>query len=270
MIYHLRNYFSRFFLKISDVTKPDNYLFTPAENDVFLISYPRSGSTWLRVMLAEIIFGKSGDSLKDLPYYMPEISLKQRESEVVRCPFHVIKSHELFRSKNWKNKENRRIIYLIRDPRDIVISYFRFQAARSNADNFDQFVLDFSAGRIWPYRWAGHVDGWTGKGIEAYNLDILVVRYEDFIIDTYSNLCKVTDFLGLAVEPQIIHEAISNSRIGRMKEKEKLGMWENSNFQENSFIGAAYSGQWKNGLSDIQIHMINQSCEDQMKRFGYL
>lgn len=140
----LRNRFlSRVFHKLYRLTKPEVDLRTLAtENDYYIVSYPRSGNTWLRAMVAELLYGQSGKSIKDIQHYVPDIHVATPRNWMIASPFRVFKSHE--RPLDIRNftPNRKKVIYLIRDPRDVVISYCRYwKCLRNYQKEFDDFFL---------------------------------------------------------------------------------------------------------------------------------
>ncbi len=259
----------RLFHKLDILFKEKEEFFSPSINDIYLVSYPRSGSTWLRVMLAEIMFGRSGDSLMELLFFMPEIGETKYIGEVIRTKPYIVKTHENF--SIWPQKKNiKKVIYLIRDPRDVLISWYRFQSARFYKFDFDQFMLDALTGRMYPGSWQNHVDSWTEESIRKHDLDICLIKYEDLINDNFNELQKIIHFIGIDRDNKKIQEAIDKSSKEIMKKKEQLGLWKGAQYEKMKFIGQATSGQWKESLSDVQVKFVVSYTERQMKRFGYL
>ncbi|HEX4589745.1 MAG TPA: hypothetical protein VH120_07440, partial [Gemmataceae bacterium] len=83
---------TQFVRRIMSSTTPQRggcHLFAPGPDDVYLASYPRSGNTWLRAVVAEIMFGSSGANIADLDRYVPDIYVPQPEKYVVPAKFHV-------------------------------------------------------------------------------------------------------------------------------------------------------------------------------------
>ena len=89
-------------------------------DDIFLVSYPKSGNTWVRFLLANLL--KEGDELIDFKSaikYVPEIGIHNDELVNLKRP-RIIKSHELYNAKYPK------VVYIVRDPRDVYVSYFHY------------------------------------------------------------------------------------------------------------------------------------------------
>lgn len=269
-MYIIRNHISWYLYRLHQISKPKDEYFKPSDKDVYLVSYPRSGNTWMRVLLAEIIYGESGESLRDLGYYMPDINKPRLMKNVIEVGCHYIKAHDPLMI-NRRSELFKKVLYIIRDPRDIVISWFRFQSGRLYHKDFNHFFLDWISDRIYPSSWQTHVNSWTGPGIDMNDVDVCVVRYEDLLKDAFSVLKKIMTFLDLDVEPVRIREGIKKASVDKMRRKEKLGFWEdNVNLDKLQFIGPATSNQWQKILTEEQVNLIFYYSGNEMKRFGYL
>jgi len=137
-----RDHLSWQFYKLYKLTKPkEEELFKPSEKDVYLVSYPRSGNTWMRVMLAELMYGESGESLADLGYYMPDSKKPQSLKNTIKSDFHIVKTHDPY-MRNRLSENFRKVIYLVRDPRDVVISWHRFSKVSYYKYYLDHFIYE--------------------------------------------------------------------------------------------------------------------------------
>ena len=264
----LRNYISKVFYKLYTVTSRQNEYFSPSEKDVYLVSYPRSGNTWMRVILAELIYSKSGESLNDLGYYIPDIYWKPKKEDVIKSEFNVIKSHELFSIPQYG--PHNKVIYIIRDPRDVVISYFKYKTAFGLSIQFDQFVFDWINGRIKPSSWQEHINSWTGKGIENHKMKIHYVKYEDLLINSFEEVKKISEFINIKKSRDEIENAIKKASLEKMQKKEELGFRDDIKDVNYNFIGPGKSRNWEKFLSSSQENEITQLAHDEMERFGYI
>ena len=131
--------FYRLYLVFSEV-KHEVEVFVPTEYDYYLVSYPRSGNTWVRVLLAELLYKASGDNLRELQYYIPDIYVRTHVNDIINSKFHIVKSHEKYCKAPRKMEKYKRVIYLIRDPRDVVLSHHRYHRhLRGYSEGFDSF-----------------------------------------------------------------------------------------------------------------------------------
>src|SRR5258708_8153953 len=82
-------------------------------DDIFLVSYPRSGNTWARFLLGNLIYQDDPITFSNLESRIPEIYFN-RDRFLRELPRpRMLKSHECFQP------HYPRVIYIVRDPRDV-------------------------------------------------------------------------------------------------------------------------------------------------------
>src|SRR6476646_4264045 len=90
-------------------------------DDTFVVSYPRSGNTWTRFLIANLLHPDLNVSFTNIEKLIPDTS-SQSNRALKRTPRpRIIKTHEYFDHRYPK------VIYIVRDPRDVVLSYYDFQ-----------------------------------------------------------------------------------------------------------------------------------------------
>jgi estrone sulfotransferase len=158
-------------------------------SDVFLVSYPRSGNTWVRSIVAEIIYGRSGDRLSGISRLVPDIHVQDIDRMQLGYP-RVIKSHFAY------TEQYKRVIYIARDPRDVCLSYYQYVRQRNNyRHSLDRFIEEVCNGDIFPGTWHHHVMSWVFSGNHSKK-DFLLIRYEDLKKDTCRTIGTISTFLG--------------------------------------------------------------------------
>ncbi len=200
-------------------------LFTPdPARDVFLVSYPRSGNTWLRAAIAFLQTGEDVTSLGELDYIVPAERHPVPLDQVRPMANYVIKSHSPM-SRRMRSRTYRRVVYLVRDPRDCLVSYFRYVQHRSHyGGTLWDFVMASLAGRTGPCSWQEHVLGWTFPSRKLANKELLVLRYEDLCAAPASLFRTIADFVGIAASADLIDEAVRRTAAPRMREREAAGL----------------------------------------------
>jgi estrone sulfotransferase len=253
-----------------DIKKQEEKVFCGDIDDIYLVSYPRSGNTWLRAILAEIMYGNSGESIKDLQYYVPDIHRHTLLNSVIDRPNHVIKSHHPLR-RGIKGIDNyRNIIYLIRNPQDVVISYYRYMLHLRNYDlGFEQFLLDWLNGRIWPCSWHEHVRSWLGQGSETLNLNLYLLKYENLLSQPAIEIANLASQFNIAITSEQIQQAIDKTSVEKMQIKETHGMPEHEISQGFQFIRGGSTHPHQLQLSSAQIALINHYFADILPQYGY-
>jgi Sulfotransferase domain len=124
--------------------------------DSFVACYPRSGNTWLRFMLYEVLTGETADFPR-VRAAMPHVNPYSNTQPILSTGGRLFLMHE----QNGKSYRDATCIYVVRDVRDVVASEYRRQ--RMNASyrwNFDRFLDDFLRGRLHRFgSWTAHVAG---------------------------------------------------------------------------------------------------------------
>lgn len=239
-------------------------------DDTFLVSFPRSGNTWTRFLVCNLLDPDHPVSFAELEARIPEIYFVP-DHVLRRCARpRVIKSHECF------DPRYPRVIYIVRDPRDVLISYYEFQLKKraiSDECTLEEFSLRFMRSAVQPKfgSWRDHVVSWTGtrQGDEHF----LLLRYEDMLANTYQAATQIATFLGLDSSPERIGRAVELSSADRMRrlEKKQAGQWSatKNTRQDKPFVRKAVSGDWKSRLPQSCVARIEAAWGDAMRTMGY-
>ena len=247
---------------------------------MFVVGYPKSGNTWLCYLLAYCLNSEFDDF--DVPGVYP-LDLQLRK-KVKGGLLHQSYSKELGKVlKTHGGAENiptnnRPIVYLLRDGRDVIVSYYHYEygykrqlplwdkrlALRTRVHllrwkitssffkpSFSMYVRRRSI------EWARHVRGWKARGWDS------MICYEDLRTDTPSAIEKLILSFGIKVPLQIIDEAVElfsfNKLSGRAKEEER----------RTSFYRKGKIGDWKNFFGIAEQKIFLEQAHDVMDEFGY-
>jgi hypothetical protein len=239
-------------------------------DDAFLVSFPRSGNTWTRFLVCNLINPDDPVNFAQLESRIPEIyDVTDRSLRAFPRP-RIIKSHECF------DPRYKKIVYIVRDPRDVLISYYEFQLKRrviSEELSLEDFVPHFMESEIEPKTgsWRDHVVSWTAT--RGGQKNFLLLRYEDMLADTKKESTKIAAFLGLDSSPERIARAVALSSADRMRklEKEQSRQWKETKKtrQDKPFVRKAASGGWKSILSEKSVAQLESAWGDVMRSAGY-
>lgn len=234
-------------------------------SDVFLASYPRSGSTWTRFVLYEILTGESSN-FDNVNRGIPENGIQWLAQPLLPGEGRVIKTHEPYR------REYRRAIYLVRDMRDVIFSqYSREKELGILYDDFDGYLSKFVQGKISGFgAWQKHIDSWLESPLPRRG-DLLLLRFEDLRKDMEAAIGQMLDFFGVEVRPEVIRAAIANNTLDRMREKETQSktLHQAKSGEEGRFVRKGSVGGWREKLTDAQLQMIDAFAGDAFRRMGY-
>ena len=111
-----------------------------------------------------------------------------------------------------------RAIYLVRDVRDVAISFRKLRTKGGyREESFEDFLIRFASGDVGGYvSWQKHVASW----LTAINAGpgILLVRYEDLVSDTVTKLGDMAKFLGVPVNESRLCEITQNNPVGKVRD----------------------------------------------------
>lgn len=244
--------------------------FEVRSDDIFLVSYPKSGNTWTRFLLGTAASGADGSvDFTNIERTVPDINLIGL-AQLAQIPGpRYIKSHASFDPRYPK------VIYIVRNPLDIVVSYFhhnRKMGALPLDASMDSFIPNFLSDPL-PYgTWAQNTGSWLGA-MEG-NPQFLLLRYEDMLTDTPAALGQILRFCGLPVDESVIARTVEYCSSDRMRqlEKQQAKEWGPTKNSEKSisFVRAAKSGSWKEELSQSHVDMICERWHLSMGKLGYL
>lgn len=186
--------------------------------DALLVSYPKSGSTWLRFLLAHVLTDHHADfdSIRDT---VPPVGRHRGAPALLPSGGRVIRSHEPLSPT--LGRCGRPVVYLVRDGRDVALSYLDHQRRYLQFDGeLDAFLDLFLSGQLDGYgTWDDHVAAALEFGRSTPG-PFLMVKYEDLRTDPVGQLARVVAFLGVTVEPARLAEAVEANTKDRMRAKE--------------------------------------------------
>ena len=234
-------------------------------SDVLLASHPRSGNTWLRFLLAEILTGHKID-FDNINNFIPELGRHRSAAAVLPASGRLIKTHEQYRS------EYRKAVYLVRDVRDVALSNYARGKELGVLSNisFDAFLpsfLDGTASRVGT--WQEHVRSWLQSPL-AHSDNLLVIRFEDLRRDAEVTIQKLLDFFPAEVNPAKMQEAILNNSIARMRSKEDSSRkLPSSSSEKGRFVRTGSVAGWQQQFTERQVELVVHSAGAALSSLGY-
>lgn len=201
----------------------------PANNttdDIYLVSYPKSGNTWLRFLIANAIKIHYGIDREVNFFTIQDIIPGIGKSRNIRAAglFGRPDLPRILTSHSDYNPYFMRVIFLVRDPRDVIISHYYYAKARKSIPEsmkLSQFIRDEKYG---PVAWLRHTESWYSPGAASPEQRIVLFKYEDFLKDTYSQLDRLTNLIGIPVTGDSVKRAVELSSKEKMRDSERKHM----------------------------------------------
>ncbi len=227
-------------------------------DDIFLASYPRSGNTWMRLLLSDLILQKHGfETDTELPILASQIIPGIYENNIrfdtrIQLSYRVVKTHwfyaymnEVLARPSWMPK----VIYLFRNPADVLCSFYHlelYEAERNssgskvnNLNSIEEFCLNKVD------RWCKHLEGYI-YAKESNREQLLFISYENMHKNLISILKCVMAFIGFSIDETMAKKAILNHRF----EKKKA--------QDPTFFRKGKIGSSKEELSSEVLALIEE------------
>jgi Sulfotransferase domain len=229
--------------------------------DVFIGSYPRSGSTWLRFILHEILTGEPS-RFDNVNQRLAFVGRHRGAPPLLPGGARLLQTHEPYR------KEYKRAIYLVRDPRDVALSEYAFQKARGWVDReFEQYLQAFLKGEVNGFgSWQEHARSWLTAS-DARPESVRLYRYDELRQSTVTALGSMLQFLNIDTDSDKIAGAVANNSLQEMRKKEQLSPQKVS--KRDRFVRSGSVGGWRENLTDEQIALVNGYLGTELKRLGY-
>jgi hypothetical protein len=270
----------------------------------WLASYPKSGNTWLRAIVASLVSGRGADinamgflgrissdrfgfddalgiDSADLSREL-EMNLRPRAYEVwaaeTERPLYC-KAHDAYHLTSageplFSAAATLGAVYVVRDPRAVAVSFAEYRARSideviARMDDPDNAFAD-AVGRLPPQlrqrllRWSDHVDSWL-----AAPFPVLVLRYEDLRADPIAGVTRLTAFLRLEADAGRIAAAVEATTFERLQAQEReVGFIERPRTAQAFFREGSIDG-WRRVLTPEQAARIVAAHGATMQRLGY-
>ena len=238
-------------------------------DDIFFVSFPKSGATWINFLCANVNNLKSTNPVSinfyNLHQHIPDINdTRDTPSQPIsNFPgFRMIKSHASY------NPYYKFVVYIVRDPRDVMVSYYHFLLALGH---YEGTISQMIRSKVYGINaWVNHVEGWFSES--PASLSFIYVKYEDLISNSEIELKRMYGFFGFNLDKKTLDLANSNSEFDNMKKLEKeLNYGGREVGADFHFVRTGKSDYSKNRiiLSQQDEDYIISKARSTMDLFGY-
>jgi len=228
--------------------------------DIFLVGYPKSGNTWMQNLAASIVFGTNARLTPDslINELVPDAHDRNFYRRYGTPTF--FKSHHLPRP------EYRRVIYLVRDGRDTMVSYFHFLSAINGcAPDFLRMVTMGEG--LFPCRWHEHVEAWAKN---PYDARMITISYESLKSQAVDQLRRLCQFAGLERSDEFLKSVAQACSFAAMREREKTMGWSSTAWPtDKAFVRRGEVGSFKDEMPQAVSAEFMRQAEQTLIRAGY-
>ncbi|XP_078510935.1 sulfotransferase 2B1-like isoform X2 [Lissotriton helveticus] len=248
--------------------------FQVLDDDVFNVTYPKSGTVWMIEILSLIHSKGDPTVVKSIPNWdrAPWIETKKSLEKLKshQSP-RLITSHlpvQVFPKSFFSSKA--KLIYTARNPKDMMVSLYYFAKMSSIYDDpgsFEQFLDAYLEGADFLYgSWFDHVKGWMElKGKPNF----LFLTYEELQQDLRAGVMKVCRFLGQDLDDKSIDLVVENALFKNMKDN-KMANFSSlppgyMDQEKSKFMRKGITGDWKNHFTVARSENFDLVYQEKMK-----
>lgn len=274
---------------------------------IWLASYPKSGNTLVRSLLSAYFFSEDGkytfDQIKNI-HQFPDVNLFKNLGINVNDQKEVIKNYIVVQNKiNKKNsiqfykthsslfnidsnaftnlKNSLGVIYIVRDPRNIVTSWAHHNDLSINdSSNYliHQKETLGNSNKVYHGTWNYNFQSWKSF---KYQDRYLLIKYEDLINDKKNIFLQILEFINkfrkekFSIDIKKINNILNYTSFEKMKKLEKeKGFFEAMKDQETGinkpFFNLGPDNKWQNLLDDKIRSKIENAFQEEMSELGYI
>ncbi|XP_076408571.1 amine sulfotransferase-like isoform X1 [Peromyscus maniculatus bairdii] len=246
------------------------------DDDVFLITYPKSGTIWTQQILSLIYFEGHRNRTENVPTVdrAPFFEYKIHNLDYVKMPSPRIFSSHLpyyLVPKGLKEKKAK-ILYIYRNPKDVLISFFHFSnwvVSLESTDTIDHYLEKFLDGKVVGSCWFDHIRGWYEH---RHDFNIMFLSYEDMKKDLRNSVLKICSFLEKKLSKEDVDAVVRQATFQNMKSDPRANydnIIKNEIGERNKgyFLRKGTIGDWKHHLTVQQNERFDMIFKRNMKNF---
>ena len=223
----------------------------PKGSDIFIVSYPKSGTSWVQMILYQL---KTDGAMKidhigqKIPHLEETLFRSRTELNNLTPPW-ILKTHLPY---SRIPRVRAKYIYVMRNGLDVAVSYYHhYERCIPNPPrSFSEFFKRFLTGDVAYGSWFTHVADW----VENKNgLDMLLVKYEDMIRDLPGSIATIAAFCDLPFPSGERSRIIHNCSFEFMQQHDAIFDISRNRSNKGRFIRRGAVGEWHEYLDEAML-----------------
>nr|XP_046254046.1 cytosolic sulfotransferase 1-like [Scatophagus argus] len=248
--------------------------FQARPDDIVIATYPKAGTTWVSHILDLLYFGQTSMPIyQRVPFLeitFPAMDAGTDLADNLTTTPRLIKTHlpvQFVPKSFWE--QNCRIVYVARNAKDNVVSYFHFDRmnmVQPEPGDWSSFLHRFMQGKMVFGPWYDHVNGWWKKKQNYSKLHYMF--YEDMIEDTGREIDKLCRFVGLSPSVEEKKRVMHRTQFDNMKKNDMVNyatLPTVMDFKISPFMRKGKVGDWKNHFTVAQNEEFDEDYKKKMK-----
>jgi hypothetical protein len=233
-------------------------------DDQYIAAHQRSGSTWLRTILVNLLRPETPGNPDVFQFLIPIVRLGMIPV-ITR-----LSSPRILMTHSWYREDIPRVVYLVRDGRDSIVSFYHFLIDKQKRDQVQDFgdFLDRYLKMAYGYTWHHNVETWLGPGRARLGQHLLFVRFEDIKAQTEQKVKEIASFLNISCTSEQIQVAVQEASLDKMRQVEQKQMGHLSN-PNQSFYRKGSTGGWQEYFTPALEQQFYRVAGQAMKLAGY-
>lgn len=237
----------------------------------FIISYPKSGRTWLQKMIIEAVKLEGNktinlDDVSNLKEYFPDFPL-MLSTHASSSWEEIVHDEQKILKEDLDQYIHGKIIYLYRDPRDVLVSQFYHMTLRSGFTSLKKEEMLFSE-NVGIRKIVNFMNKWL-KFANSHPNDIYSISYEGLKKDPIRILTELFEFLEYNISLKNIEQAIENTTLKKMQEKETASSstpWSSTKSNETNAFQSRKGivGEFQDFFNDYEIEILNKIIDEEL------
>ena len=244
--------------------------FTFLDGDIVVASHPKSGTTWMQNILSLLMNDGNPEKVKGQPLYLQVPWLEGKEDPDCdygykllehRSSPRLMKTHVYVPLVPPAMVEKAKIVYIVRNPKDVAVSYFHMHRAYRFLPYvpWNEFITElFLPGKLLYGPWHKHAIYWWEMSKSHPN--ILFLHYEALVKELKAQVEKIAAFLRKKLTADAIEKVVEKSSFTSMKANQDVNYIQVKvmGHEISPFIRKGEVGDWMNYFTTAQNRLFEQ------------